>query len=97
MEHPYHEGFNREIVKERRAKDPDFKTDYELEMDAKTRAEEKAAAEEVEERLYNTDWSKPQFHAKATPKQKMNNKQGKKQPLAKHIAQLQRCTRASKR
>ncbi|KAF2794152.1 hypothetical protein K505DRAFT_222917, partial [Melanomma pulvis-pyrius CBS 109.77] len=76
--HIYRNGFNLRIRNERRGLDPDHKTAWELEQEAKIKAEEDAAgiaAEAAAERAANQQY----FRQKAAPREKTKMTQGKKQ------------------
>jgi len=91
-QHEYRDGFNKRYVNIRRGLDPDFKSDWELDQEAKVKAEEDAAAarlaKEISCRPYDTDWSRPQFREKPAPREKTKDNQGKKQPAAPDLKSL---------
>jgi hypothetical protein len=80
--HKYRDGYNKSHILDRKGLDPNFNADGNGVEDVDPTETPQA---EVETRPYNTDWSKAEYKVKPEPKQKLQDKQGKKQQPAKTI------------
>jgi ribosomal protein L37AE/L43A len=84
IQHKYRDGYNKNVLNERRALDPTFNHE-----DADDEQKEEPA-KPFEYKPFNTNWSKSDHKAKANPKEKTADRQGRKQQPAMDVNAVKR-------
>jgi hypothetical protein len=95
IKHPYCDGYNAAVVKERRGFNPDFQNRWQIQKQKEDEEERKAKEEEEKKRQeelanrpYDKDWKKAEYREKTPPRESLKSKG--KQALAPTVNDLKK-------